>query len=80
MCRLMCHCERHIDVDNKHGRSAKAIHSLLSRWTAGTEVGALCRQTGRAVLQEELDREREPLEVLTQVSDFRLDAISSPQV
>ena len=30
MCRLMCHCVRHIDVDNKHGRSVKAIHSFLS--------------------------------------------------
>ena len=32
MCRLMCHCVRHIDVDNKHGRSVEAIHSFLSRW------------------------------------------------
>ena len=29
MCHLMCHCVRHIDVDNKHGRSVKAIHSFL---------------------------------------------------
>ena len=30
VCRLMCHCVRHIEVDNKHGRSVKAIHSFLS--------------------------------------------------
>ena len=36
----MCHCVRHIDVDNKHGRSVKAIHSFLSRWRAGTELCA----------------------------------------
>ena len=76
MCRLMCHCVRHIDVDNKHGRSVKAIHSFLSRWKACTE---LCASTGRAVLQEELDGEREPSAVLTQVSEVRLDAISSPR-
>ena len=33
MCRLMCHCVRHIGLDNKHGRSVEAIHSFLSRWT-----------------------------------------------
>ena len=78
MCRLMCHCVRHIDVDNKHGRSVKAIHSFLSRWKACTE---LCAGTHRrAVRQEELDGEREPSEVLTQVSEVRLDAVSSPQV
>ena len=27
MCRLMCHCVRHISLDNKHGRSVEAIHS-----------------------------------------------------
>ena len=42
--------------------------------------GALCRHTGRAVRQEELYGERELPEVLTQVSEVRLDAISSPQV
>ena len=40
MCRLMCLCVRHIDVDNKHGRSVKAIHSFLSRWKACTELCA----------------------------------------
>ena len=30
MCRLMCHCVRHISLDNKFGRSVKAIHSFLS--------------------------------------------------
>ena len=40
VCRLKCHCVRHIDVDNKHGRSVKAIHSFLSRWRAGTELCA----------------------------------------
>ena len=42
--------------------------------------GALCRHTGRAVRQEELYGERELPEVLTQVSEVRLDAVSSPQV
>ena len=27
MCGLMCHCVRHISLDNKHGRSVEAIHS-----------------------------------------------------
>ena len=27
VCRLMCHCVRHINPNNKHGRSVKAIHS-----------------------------------------------------
>ena len=40
MCRLMCHCVRHIGLDNKHGRSVKAIHSFLSRWKACTELCA----------------------------------------
>ena len=40
MCRLLCHCVRHIGLDNKHGRSVKAIHSFLSRWRAGTELCA----------------------------------------
>ena len=38
MCRLLCHCVRHIGLDNKHGRSVEAIHSFLSRWTACTEL------------------------------------------
>ena len=40
MCRLLCHCVRHIGLDNKHGRSVEAIHSFLSRWRAGTELCA----------------------------------------
>ena len=78
MCRLMCHCVRHIDVDNKHGRSVKAIHSFLSRWKACTELCAGTQKSRAA--REELDGEREPSEVLTQVSEVRLDAVSSPQV
>ena len=35
---LMCHCVRHIDVDNKHGRSVKAIHS-------SRHVGRLARSS-----------------------------------
>ena len=62
MCRLMCHCVRHIDVDNKHGRSVKAIHSFLSRWKACTE---LCAGTREGLRQEELNGEREP-------SDFQV--------
>ena len=44
MCRLMCHCVRHIGLDNKHGRSVEAIHSFLSRWKAGTELCAGTQQ------------------------------------
>ena len=40
MCRLMCHCVRHIGLDNKHGQSVEATHSFLSRWRAGTELCA----------------------------------------
>ena len=40
LCRLMCHCVRHIGLDNKHGQSVEAIHSFLSRWRAGTELCA----------------------------------------
>jgi len=40
LCRLMCHCVRHIGLDNKHGRSVEAIHSSRSRWTACTELCA----------------------------------------
>ena len=40
MCRLLCHCVRHIGLDNKHGRSVEAIHSFLSRWKACTELCA----------------------------------------
>ena len=77
VCRLMCHCVRHIDVDNKHGRSVKAIHSFQSRWKACTE---LCAGTREELRQEELDGERKLPEALTQVSEIRLDAVSSPQV
>ena len=59
MCRLMCHCVRHISLDNKYGRSVKAI---LVTITLDGLHGALCRHTGRAVRQEELDGEREPSE------------------
>ena len=41
LCRLMCHCVRHIGLDSKHGRSVEAIHLFLSRWKACT---ALCRR------------------------------------
>ena len=78
LCRLMFHCVRHIDLDNKHGRSVTEFTLVpisLEGWH-----GALCRQTGRAVRQEELDGEREPSKVLTQVSDVRHGAVSSPQV
>ena len=34
---------RHTSLDNKHGRSVKAIHSFLSRWRGWH--GALCRRT-----------------------------------
>ena len=78
MCRLMCHCVRHIGLDNKHGRSVEAIYS--SRHAGRLARSSVPAHTGRAVRQEELDREREPSKVLTQVSDVRPGAVSSPQV
>ena len=39
-CRLICHCVRHISLDNKYGRSVEVIHSFPSRWRAGTELCA----------------------------------------
>merc|ERR1712153_227596 len=69
---LMCHCVRHIGLDNKHGRSVEAIHSFLSRWKACTELCAGTQKSRAA--REELDGERELPEVLTQVSEVRLDA------
>ena len=72
------HCVRHIGLDNKHGRSVEAIHSFLSRWKACTELCAGTQKSRAA--REELDGERELPEVLTQVSEVRLDAVSSPQV
>ena len=47
MCRLMCHCVRHISLANKYGRSVKAIHSSRSRWTACTELCAGTHQEDR---------------------------------
>ena len=79
MCRLMCHCVRHVSLDNKHGRSVKAIYSSRHAGRlARSSVTAHIRKT--AVRQEELDGEREPSEVLTQVSEVRHGAVSSPQV
>ena len=62
VCRLMCHCVRHIGLDNKHGQSVESIQAFaisLEGWH-----GALCRQTGRAERQEGLDGEREASEEL----------------
>ena len=54
------------------------------RYTRSYHAGRLARSSvpahRRAVRQEELDGERELPEVLTQVSEVRLDAVSSPQV
>ena len=41
MCRLMCHCVRHIGLDNKHGRS---VDTLVPITLEGLH-GALCRHT-----------------------------------
>ena len=48
MCRLMCHCVCHVSLDNKHGRSVKAIHSSRSRWRDGTESVPAHRKSRRA--------------------------------
>ena len=54
------------------------------RYTRSSHAGRLARSSvpahRRAVRQEELDGERELPEVLTQVSEVRLDAVSPPQV
>ena len=57
VCRLMCHCVRHISLDSMHGRSVEAIHSFLSRWKACTELCAGTQKSRAA--REELDGERE---------------------
>ena len=44
MCRLMCHCVRHIGLDNKHGRSVEAILPLVPITLEGLH-GALRRHT-----------------------------------
>ena len=77
MCRLMCHCVCHVSLDNKYGRSVKAIHSSRSRWRDGTESVPAHRKSRR---QEELDGERESPKVLREVSEVRHDAVSPPQV
>ena len=77
LCRLMCHCVRHVSLDNKYGRSVK-------RYTRHDHVERLARSSvpahRKSRRQEELDGERESPKVLTEVSEVRLDAVSSPQV
>ena len=74
---MMCHCVRHVSLDNKYGRSVK-------RYTRHDHVERLARSSvpahRKSRRQEELDGERESPKVLTEVSEVRLDAISSPQV
>jgi len=74
---MMCHCVRHVSLDNKYGRSVQndtLVTITLEGWHR-----ALCRHTGRAVRQEEIDGERESPKVLTEVSEVRHDTVSSPQ-
>ena len=70
MCRLMCHCVRHISLDDKVWsirQSDTLIPISLEGW-----YGALVRQ-------EELGAERDPSdEELTEVAEVRHDAVSSP--
>ena len=49
-------------------------------YLAGGLARTLCRQTGRAERQEGLDGEREPSNVLTEVSEVHPDAVGSPPV
>ena len=76
--RLECNCVREIGLGNKHGRSIEAMHSFPLPLELDTKLSAP-RKTGRAVRQEELDREREPSEVLREVSGLRHDAVRSLQ-
>ena len=78
--RLECNCVREIGLGNKHGRglSNEAMHSFPLPFELDTELSAP-RKTGRAVRQEDLDKEREPLEVLREVSRLRHDAVRSLQ-
>ena len=76
--RLECNCVREIGLGNKHGRSIEAMHSFPLPFELDTELSAP-RKTGRAIRQEDLDREREPLEVLREVSRLRHDAVRSLQ-
>ena len=81
MCRYdECHCL----CTSYQSCLIRSTVDPLKRYTRHVTLdglhGALCRHTGRAVRQEELYGERELPEVLTQVSEVRLDAVSSPQV
>ena len=49
MCRLMCHCVRHISLDNKHGRSVEAIYS-------SRHAGRLARSSVPAKQEEPSDK------------------------
>ena len=57
---------------------SQAMHSFPFPSELDTKLSAP-RKTGRAVRQEELDREREPSEVLREVSGLRHDAVRSLQ-
>ena len=59
-------------------RCFEAMHSFPLPSELDTKLSAP-RKTGRAVRQEELDREREPLEVLREVSGLRHNTVRSPQ-
>ena len=70
------------DRGNKSGRTNKrptlpVVSCLTQSQTAAAQQTA---HRKRRAGQEELDREREPSKVLTQVSDVRHGAVSSPQV
>ena len=75
---IECNCVREIGLGNKHSRSIEAMHSFPLPLELDTKLSAP-RKTGRAVRQEDLDREREPLEVLREVSRLRHDAVRSLQ-
>ena len=71
MCRLMCHCVRHISLDDK-GMSIRQSDTLIPISLEGW-YGALVRQ-------EELGAKRDPTdEELTKVAEVRHDAVSSPK-
>ena len=69
---------RSVLVTSTVGLSKRCTRFRSLPFELDTELSAP-RKTGRAVWQEDLDREREPLEVLREVSRLRHDAVRSLQ-
>ena len=84
--------DRRLGTDRRRSCVTVYVMSVLitstvdpsKRYTRHDHVGRLARSSvpahRKSRRQEELDGERESPKVLTEVSEVRLDAVSSPQV